>query len=90
MHEVDDPDSPYPILACGHRWRGREAWDDMMAIPKEDLDGRSGYSTGHRCRFCRAKAGVEERRLSSIDEANARLRLELSLVPSMEEGSPYG
>jgi len=62
----------------------------MMVILKEDLDGRPGYSTGHWCRLCRTKAGVEERRLSSMEEANAWLRHELSLALPTEGGSPHG
>ena len=38
MHEVDDTDSPYPILACGHAWDGREPWEELAAIIKDWID----------------------------------------------------
>ena len=79
MPEDDKPELPYPLLACGHRWNGHEDWDNMFVILKQEIDGAPAYSTGHWCRLCRTRPGVEERRLPSIDEANAWLRLELGL-----------
>ena len=68
-----------PHCSPGHRWNGTEAWEDMLVILREELGGRPAYSTGHWCRLCGARPGIEARRLSSVDEANAWLRLEQNL-----------
>jgi hypothetical protein len=51
----------------------------MLVILREELGGEPAYSTGHWRRLCRARPGIEARRLSSVDEANAWLRLEQNL-----------
>ena len=75
MLEDDDTDSPLPLLACGHCWNGTEPWEDMLVILKEEVDGRPAYSTGHWCRLCRARRGIAARRLGSLVEADAWLRV---------------
>ena len=74
MLEPHDTDSPPPLLSCGHRWNGAEAWEDMLVILKEEVDGQPAYSTGHWCRLCRAGRDIEVRRLGSVAEADAWLR----------------
>ena len=73
MLEDDVPDS-LPLLACGHRWNGIEAWDDMPVILAEDVEGQPACSTGHWCRLCRARRDIGERRLATVTEAYAWLR----------------
>jgi hypothetical protein len=60
----------------------------MLVVLKEEVDGAPAYSAGHWCRLCRARPGVEERRLPSIEEANAWLRLQLNPPQSSSEGGP--
>ena len=75
MHEDDDTDSPYPILACGHASDGNEPWEDMAVILKDWIDEPDGsrpvVSTGHYCPGCRSLLAGE--RLGSMEEAWAWL-----------------
>ncbi len=73
MLEDDDAD-PAPLLSCGHHWNGVEAWEDMLVILKEEVEDRRAYSTGHWCRLCRARRERDNRRLHSLEEAEAWLR----------------
>jgi hypothetical protein len=89
MLENDEEYAPPPLLACGHRWNGTEAWLDMVVIVKEQIDGPQGsqpaISTGHFCRACRAKITGE--RFGSLAEAEEWLRQALAAPVTPAHGA---